>query len=261
MDLTGTTALVTGASSGLGEEFAAQLADRSVDLVLVARRKGRLDMVRSVLLGRHPGLRIEVIVADLSVPGAGLEIHRQLRDLGISIDVLINNAGAGTHGAFLDAPPDQVADQIQLNCGALADLTSRLLPSMIRSGHGLVVNIASTAAFQPIPTMAVYGATKAFVLSFTEALWWETRGSGVRVLTLCPGPTETGFFLAAGEQFKTRGRGTPREVVRAAFASLDTAAVTVVPGILNRLTALGYRVMPRRLMLRVAQRSVAPSTT
>jgi short-subunit dehydrogenase len=259
MDLTNTTALVTGASSGIGEEFAVQLAARDVNLVLVARRREKLDSVRASLLARHPSLRIEVITADLSQPGAGAELQRQVTERGLDIDILINNAGAGSHTPFLRQAPEVVAAQIQLNCGSLVDLTARFLPAMTRAGHGLVINVASTAAFQPVPTMAVYGATKAFVLSFTEALWWETRDSGVRVLALCPGATETEFFAAAGQQFATSGRTTPVQVVTAALNAADGTAPTELPGALAKLSALGNRLMPRRLMPRMAQRAVRPT--
>jgi uncharacterized protein len=259
MDLTGNAALVTGASGGIGEEFAVQLAAREVNVVLVARRADELAGVRATLLDRHPGLRIEVITADLAEPGAGAELQRRVQERGISIDVLINNAGVGSHAPFVGEAPEKAAAQIQLNCGSLVDLTARFLPPMTYARHGLVINVASTAAFQPIPTMAVYGATKAFVLSFTEALWWETRASGVRVLALCPGATETGFFAAAGQQFMTRGRQTPQQVVTAALAAVDSRTPTVIPGTVNKVSTLGYRIMPRRLMVRMAQRSVKPS--
>ncbi len=259
MNLSDTTALITGASGGIGEEFAAQLADRKANLVLVARRADKLNAVRTALLVRHPDLRIDVITADLAQPGAAAELQQRVQDLGLSIDVLINNAGVGSHTDFIQQAPEQVAAQIQLNCGSLAELTARFLPPMTQAGRGLIVNVASTAAFQPIPTMAVYGATKAFVLSFTEALWWETRHSGVRVLALCPGATETEFFAAAGEQFMTRGRTTPPQVVTAALAALDGANPTVIPGATNKISTFAHRVMPRRLMVRMAQRSVKPA--
>ena len=260
MDLTGNTALVTGASGGIGEQFAVQLATRRANLVLVARSADKLAAVRDGLLARHPGLRIDVLTADLAHPGAGAHLQRQVQDLRLTIDVLINNAGVGAHTPFIEQEPEQVAAQIQLNCGAVADLTARFLPPMTLAGHGLIINVASTAAFQPIPTMAVYGATKAFVLSFTEALWWETRDSGVRVFTLCPGATETGFFAAAGEQFMTHGRSRPEQVVTAALTAIDGTTPTVIPGFANKITSLGYRIMPRRLMARMAALSVSPTT-
>lgn len=253
----GTTALITGASGGIGEEFAVQLAARGASLVLVARRAAKLEELRTALLERHPALTIDVITADLSEPGSAAEVAREVEAAGRRIDVLINNAGSAFHGQFTDQGPERVASQIQLNVGSVAALTARFLPPMLQARHGLVINVASTAAFQPVPTMAVYAACKSFVLSFTEALWQETHGSGVRVLALCPGPTETGFFAAADEQpFMTRGRQTPRQVVHTALAAISKTHPTVVSGGLNRLSTIGVQFMPRRLVPAIARRTV-----
>lgn len=259
MDLTDNTALITGASGGIGEEFAVQLAARHVNLVLVARRADKLRDLRIRLLERHRGLRIDVITADLSVPGSAADLIGQVRDTGRNIDILINNAGVGAHGHFADQTPEASAAQIQLNCGSLVDLTARLLSPMVAAQHGLVINVASTAAFQPVPTMAVYAASKAFVLSFTEAVWQETRGSGVRVLALCPGATETEFFARTGEQFMTHGRQTPQQVVRTALTAIDKSAPTVVSGWRNKILSPAYRFMPRGVMAKMAVQMVTPS--
>lgn len=256
MDLANDTALITGASGGIGEEFATQLAAQGVNLVLVARRAEKLADLRVSLLERHPGLRIDVLTADLSVPGAAAELTHQVQELGARIDVLINNAGVGSHGQFIDEVPEQVAAQIQLNCGSVVDLTARFLPAMVRARRGVVINVASTAAFQPVATMAVYAATKAFVLSFTEALWWETHNRGVRVLALCPGATETGFFASTGQEFMTRGRQTPGQVVATALGALDKSSPTAISGAMNSLSATAYRVMPRRVMAMMSGRMV-----
>jgi hypothetical protein len=253
----GTTALITGASGGIGEEFAVQLAARGVGLVLVARRAGKLEQLRAALLERQPGLSIDVIAVDLSEPGSADEVARQVEASGRDIHVLINNAGSAYHGQFADEAPERIASQIQLNAGSVAGLTARFLPQMLKARHGVVINIASTAAFQPVPTMAVYAATKAFVLSFTEALWQETRGSGVRVLALCPGATDTGFFAAADDRpFMTRGRQTPQRVVSTALAAIGSTSPTVVSGWVNRLTVLGPRFAPRRFVPAVARLTV-----
>jgi short-subunit dehydrogenase len=252
-----TTALITGASSGIGEEFAVQLAARGAGLVLVARRAGKLEQLHAALLERQPGLTVDVIAADLSEPGSAAEVARQVESAGRRIDVLINNAGSAFHGQFADQDPERVASQIQLNAGSVAALTARFLPPMLRAGNGLVINVASTAAFQPVPTMAVYAATKAFVLSFTEAVWQETLGSGVRVLALCPGATETGFFAAAAEEpFMTRGRQTPQQVVHTALTAVGKTSPTVVSGWMNRLTVIGPRFMPRRFVPPIARQTV-----
>lgn len=254
MDLADGTALITGSSSGIGEEFARQFAARQVNLILVARRADKLAELRNTLLGLHPNLRIDIIGADLSVPGSAGELATQVKELGRQVDVLVNNAGVGLHGNFAEQDQAQNAAQVQLNCGTLVDLTALFLPQMVRAKHGLVINVASTAGFQPTPGMAVYGATKAFVLAFTEALWQETKSSGVRVLALCPGATETEFFARTGEQFLTSGRQTSKDVVDTAMAAIGKSTPTVVTGWKNVFLASGYRIMPRRLMVQVAER-------
>lgn len=254
MEFTNDTALITGASGGIGEEFAVQLAAGGANLVLVARRADKLAALHDSLLAKHPGITVDVIAEDLAVPGSGAELDGKVRALGRTVDVLVNNAGVGLHSKFVDQDPEPNAAQIQLNCGTLVDLTARFLPSMVQRGHGVVINVASTASFQPTPGMAVYGATKAFVLSYTEALWQECRGTGVKVLALCPGATETEFFARTGEEFLTDGRQTAKEVVDTALSALDRSAPTVVSGWKNSLLATGYRVTPRRLMLAVSER-------
>jgi len=250
------TALVTGASSGIGAEFAGQMAALGVNLVLVARRADRLEAVRGRLAGRYPALRVDVVQSDLAAAGATAALADLLHEGGQHIDVLVNSAGVGFHRPFADEPADEVAAEIQLNCGALADLTARLLPGMRQARRGVVINLASTSAFQPVPTMAVYAATKAFVLSFTEALWWESRGSGVRVIALCPGATQTEFFDRSSAPFMTHGRQSAAQVVAAALAAVDGTSPTVVPGEMNKLRTLGYRLMPRSVMPRLAERTV-----
>ena len=254
MEFTNDTALITGASGGIGEEFAVQLAAGGANLVLVARRAEKLAELHDKLVAKHPGITVDVVAEDLAVPGSGAELEEKVRGLGRTIDVLVNNAGVGLHSKFVDQPPESNAAQIQLNCGTLVDLTARFLPSMVARRHGVVINVASTASFQPTPGMAVYGASKAFVLSYTEALWRESRGTGVKVLALCPGATETEFFARTGEEFLTDGRQTAQEVVDTALKALDKSSPTVVSGWKNALLASGYRVTPRRVMLAVSER-------
>ncbi len=253
MEFRNRTALITGASGGIGEEFAHQLAGLGANLILVARRADKLADLRTTLLTRTPGIEIDVLTADLSLPGSGAQLATQIGDLGRQVDILINNAGVGSHGDFVDLDPEALAAQIQLNCGSLVDLTARFLPAMVKARKGLVINVASTAAFQPTPTMAVYGATKAFVRSFTESLWQETQGTGVRVLTLCPGATETEFFARTGKQFMTRGRQTSRQVVDTALAFVDKSGPTVVSGLLNTVLATSTRLLPSRVLAPVSQ--------
>ena len=254
MEFSNDTALITGSSGGIGEEFAVQLARRGANLILVARREDKLATLRETLVARHPGITVDVIAADLAVPGSGAELEARVRELGRTVDVLINNAGVGLHSKFVMQEPEANAAQIQLNCGTLVDLTARYLPSMTERRHGVVINVASTAAFQPMPGMAVYGATKAFVLSYSEALWQECRGTGVTVLALCPGATETEFFARTGEEFLSDGRQTSTQVVDTALAALDKSSPTVVSGLRNKLLATGYRATPRKLMLTVSER-------
>ena len=189
MNLENQTALITGSSGGIGEDFAVAFAKRKANLVLVARREDKLAQLRTRLLESHPGLTIDIITADLSVPGSAAELATKVGSLGRRIDILVNNAGVGLHGDFVTQGVAENSAQIQLNCVTLVELTGLFLPAMTKAGRGLVINVASTAAFQPTPSMAVYGATKAFVLSFTEALWQETKSTGVRVFALCPGAT------------------------------------------------------------------------
>jgi short-subunit dehydrogenase len=252
------TALVTGASSGIGEQFARQLAARGVNLVLVARGEQQLRAVAQGLEKAHPGISVTVMTADLSVAGAADDLAGKLAAAGVVVDLLVNNAGFASHALFAEEDPGRVAQEIQVNCGSVVALTARLLPPMLARRRGGVLNVASTAGFQPVPTMAVYGATKAFVLSFTEALWAETRGSGVRVLALCPGPTQTRFFeTAGGGEFLTRGRQTPDRVAAAALRALESGrGPSVIPGAHNRLLSSGYRFFPRSVMARMAQRNV-----
>lgn len=257
MNFTDATALITGSSGGIGEEFAVQFAGRRVNLILVARRADKLAELRTRLLALSPGIEVDVITADLSVPGSAAKLANDVRGLGRRVDVLVNNAGVGLHGDFVGQEAAANSAQIQLNCTTLVELTASFLPEMTRAGRGLILNVASTASFQPTPGMAVYGATKAFVLSFTEALWQETKGSGVRVLALCPGATDTEFFARTGEEFLTSGRQTSKQVVDTAMSAIDKTTPTVVSGWRNVALASGYRVTPRRLMLKVSQRLLA----
>lgn len=258
----GSTALITGASGGIGEQFARQLATRNVNLVLVARSEERLNALADELERAHPGLSATVVAADLSTSDSPAAVMDKLEHAGITVDLLINNAGVGSLRRFADEDREAVLREIQLNCVSLVALTSMVLPGMLARNRGGVINLASTAAFQPIPTMAVYAASKAFVLSFTEALWAETTHSEVRILALCPGPTETRFFQTASaeKQFLTRRRQTPDSVVAAVLQAYESGrAPSFIPGITNRMLASGYRFVPRRVMVRIAERNVRPT--
>src|SRR6266699_2270977 len=228
MDLyPGKTALITGASSGIGAAFATRLAAAGTHLMLVARSEEKLRALASQLANQHP-IRAEVIVADLSRVGAARTVFEETQQRGLTVDILINNAAFGTFGQFdtLDAEREQ--QEILLNVATLVDLTHHFLPSMVERRQGAIINVASLAAFQPCPYMAVYGATKAFVLSFSEALWGEYRTKGVRVLALCPGETATEFFQA-----------------------LEQGRSSVVSGKRNALMANASRFVPRDLGVRL----------
>ncbi|WP_456845859.1 SDR family NAD(P)-dependent oxidoreductase [Cellulomonas sp. P5_C6] len=252
MDHHGTTALVTGASSGLGAEFAHQLAARGADLVLVARRADRLEDLATRIRAQH-GAQVRVLPADLTAPGAAGKLRAELD--GVHVDTLVNNAGFGHFGDLADTDPTIGADMVQLNVAALVDLTREFLPDLLE-GRGALVNIASTAAYQPTPHLAVYGATKAFVLSFTEALSAELRPSGLRVLALSPGATRTEFFDVAGRDAQLGRMQEAADVVGLAMRALDRrrTPASIVSGRTNRLTATFARISPRRVTLAVSDR-------
>lgn len=254
------TVLITGASSGIGEMFARELAHRGANLILVARTKSKLDQLAAQLSRQHQ-VRCEVVAADLSRPGAAEALFRSTTQLGLQVDILINNAGFGTYGAFDTLDPQRDHQEITLNVTALVDLTHQFLPGMVARGTGGVINVASTAAFQPLPYMAVYGATKAFVLSFSEALWAEYRSKGVRVLALCPGATETPFFDVVGASEPAVGiKEKPEKVVLVGLKAFAQGRSFVVSGMANYLLSLTSRFTPRGLTALIAKQFLKPRT-
>lgn len=245
------TALVTGASSGIGENFAQKLANQGYDLILVARSKDKLETLAQKL--RASGRRVEVIAADLAEPSPGARIAAGVAKLGMTVDLLLNNAGFGTAGALHKTDPVRSAQMIALNVSAVVDLTHAFLPGMVEREHGTIINIASVAAFQPTPTMSVYGASKAFVLSFSEGLWAEYRHKGIRVLAVCPGPVDTPFFEATGATNLRKTVPAPMmmttdAVVDESLRALKAGRTFVVPGLLNKALTATPRIVPRRLM-------------
>ena len=252
------TALVTGASSGIGEAFARALAGRGDDLVLVARSADRLEALAAELRARH-GVRAEVIAADLADPAAPDASAAELAARGLAVDTLINNAGFGTHGEFAAQDAKRERDEVIVNAYAPLALTHALLPGMLARKHGEIVNVASTAAFQPVPYMATYGATKAFLLSFSEALAEEVRAHGVRVVALCPGQTDTAFFTEIGEARVGRAR-RPEQVVASALRALRRGRAVVVDGFANYLLANANRFVPRAVTTRVAAMMQRPKS-
>jgi len=260
MDFNGQRALVTGASSGIGEVFARQLAERGANLVLAARSQDKLDALAQELQERF-GTSVEVRACDLSEPGAGAALAARLAERDVRIDVLINAAGFGLFGQLHEADPARTSQQVRLNVDALTELTCALLPQMRARNRGAIVNVASTAAFQPVPYMAVYGATKAYVLSFTEALWAETRGTGVLVTALCPGATDTPFFDTASEHASIGHRMSPEHVVAAALSALERRRCSITPGLRNRLLAGAPRLTPRQTVVRISARTMRPKNS
>ncbi|WP_189332750.1 SDR family NAD(P)-dependent oxidoreductase [Actinoplanes ianthinogenes] len=249
VDYRSQTVLITGASAGLGAEFARKLAARGANLVLVARRADRLADLKAELAGT--GVTVTTIAMDLAVPDAGPRLRAAVA--GERVTSLINNAGFGTNRPFHEEDPDRVLDEITLNVTSLVGITRAFIDEL-RAGDGFLINLASVAAYQPNPRMAVYGATKAFVLSFTEALWFESRNTGLRVLAVSPGATETEFFEVAGQG---ADGGTRRmradQVVDAALRSLDrrNPPPSVVTGGLNRVMTGAGRLVTRRFLARV----------
>ncbi len=242
-----TTALITGASSGIGYELAKVFAHEGYDLVLVARSEDKL-LERAGEISTSSGVTVTVMVSDLSLPAGPIEVCRELDCHDIPVDVLVNNAGFGLHGYFAATDWQQELAMISTNVISLTRLTKLLLPAMLARGSGKILNVASTAAFQPGPLMAVYYATKAYAWSFSEALRDELRGSGVSVTTLCPGPTRTNFARRASAQHVRLFRGPlsdPAEVARAGYAGLMRHRALVIPGWRNRLGYWLARVLPR----------------
>lgn len=240
--------LITGASAGLGAEFARQCSARGEALALVARRRDRLEALKAELGGD-----VHVFAADLSPPGAAQSLIAGLEAEGLIVDTLVNNAGFGIAGKFADRPLDRQSEMIDLNVRALVELCHLVLPGMRERRRGAICNVASTAAFQAGPNMAVYYATKAFVLSFTEALHHELKGSGIRVSALCPGPTATEFGEVAGSKSPAleRIKGSADDVVRAGLRGLDRNKAIVIPGWPNKTTAQIGRFLPRAAMRRI----------
>jgi len=244
------TALVTGASAGIGLELARVFAANGWNLVLVARSADRLGELAQELKAAH-GTEASVLPADLALPGAPEEVFRRVRSDGIQIDALVNNAGIATHGRFASLPLAAELQELGLNIVALTVLSKLFLEPMIARGSGYVLNVASTAAFQPGPLMAVYYASKAYVLSLSEALAVETKGTGVSVTALCPGPTETGFQTRANlprTRLYRRSAMDAKIVAREGYKGMLRRRTIVIPGFFNAAGAFTVRFAPRKLV-------------
>ena len=251
------TALITGASAGIGVEFAKQLAERGHELVLVARRRERLEeLAESLPVTAH------VVPADLATEAS--ELKSKVDALGIQVDLLVNNAGFGARDHFLNVPPDNQANIVRVNCEAVVTLTHAFLRPMVERGSGGVIVVASTAGMQPLPYEAVYGASKAFALNFTEALNAELRGTGVKMLAVNPGPVPTEWQQVAGYDETgaemMSGQISAEQVAREALRAYDRGKRTMIPGRFFRNFMRVNSAMPRSLKIRVGERLYRPKT-
>jgi uncharacterized protein len=254
----GSTALITGASAGIGAEIARLLAERGHGVFLVARRDDRLREIAEELRARF-GVRAELEAADMTDPDGRDRVAAAIEEHGLAVEILVNNAGFGGHETFVGTPRERHIQMVRVNVEAVVDLSARYLPAMIERGRGAVINLASTAAFQPMPGNAVYAATKAFVLSYGEAVHHELKGSGVTMTTVCPGPVKTEFAEVAGiEGAEERTPGviwtSPEEIAAHALTAADRGKRAIVPGALNRATSLAGQLSPRSLALPIADR-------
>jgi short-subunit dehydrogenase len=251
----GTFALVTGASSGLGEEFARQLAHRGCNLVLTGRSREKLETLASDL-ARINGVATRVVTADLAQPGGAEQLALIVDDLGVVIDHLVNNAGFGAAGAFAESDAARQSGMVRVNVESVVCLSRHFLPGMVRRNRGGIINIGSTAAYQPTPYMATYGASKAFVVSFSAALASEVEQTSVRVLACCPGFVPTGFQSAAGMpdgSVLKLSKLEPNAVVQSTLEAYAAKRVVYVPGTVNSLQTTLSKVLPRAVVVRAAR--------
>ena len=249
------TALITGASSGFGYEFAKLFAGDGYNLVLVARSEDKLTELARDVEARY-GVSAHVLPRDLSQPNAPDEIYDELQRQSVNVDVLVNNAGFGTRGPFAQLDLAAELQEVQVNIASLTHLTRLFLPDMVSRKRGKILNVASMAAFVPGPFMAVYYASKAYILSFSEALSSELAGTGVTVTALCPGPVRTGFQARAEMQHARLVRGnlmTAERVARLGYDGLMKGKRVVVPGFQNRVTTIALPFIPRQLLLRIVR--------
>jgi short-subunit dehydrogenase len=254
----GKWALVTGASSGIGVALATQLAAGGTRLVLTARRRARLEELSRTLKAAH-GIQTEILAADLVQPDTPEKIYAFTREKGISIDLLINNAGFGQYGELTKVETRRLLDMVQVNCTAVVHLTRLFLPDMAARRRGDVLILASTAAFQAVPYISTYAATKAFDLFFAEGLAEEMKPHGIRVCALCPGSTESEFHSLAGqEQFTGKNQESAEKVARVGLQALAAGKSYVISGLGNYLGAHSQRIVPRRAVTRIAANMFRP---
>ncbi|BAQ66504.1 SDR family oxidoreductase [Geminocystis sp. NIES-3709] len=250
------TALITGASSGIGKAFAQELAQRNYNLIMVARSKSLLLELQEKLQSEY-SIKVKVICQDLSISHAGEAIFKEVKQDNIFVDLLINNAGFGDYGRFIDRDLQKQLNMIQVNISALVELTHLFLTEMKQEGKGEIINVSSIAGYQPLPYLSVYAATKAFVLSFSEALWAEYKSYGIKILALCPGPTESKFPEVAeftnfpGMEGNQNGIAKAEDVVKNALSALEKSQANVVTGgIGNQIVVNLSRFFPRELIVK-----------
>jgi short-subunit dehydrogenase len=251
----GKTALITGASSGIGEAFAHALAARGMHLILVARTESRLRELGQKLAHTY-GVRAEVIPADLSQEHEASAIVHEVQARNLVVDMLINNAGFGSYGHFTDIDPQRYHAQVMVNVMSVVDLTRAILPAMVARHEGAIINMASISAFASIPYMAVYPASKSFVLSFSETLAAEYRDDGIRVMALCPGEVKTNFTQVSGNPAAPGPTMTPEAVVAFALQNLERGRSFVIPGAFNNMMSIIWRLMPRRVFANAVMKSL-----
>ncbi|MEC4883073.1 MAG: SDR family oxidoreductase [Scytonema sp. PMC 1070.18] len=252
------TALITGASGGIGKAFAEELAKQNINLVLVARSEEKLNLLAKHLQEKH-NIQVEIIIQDLTKPGSTDAVFDAVTAKGLTIDMLINNAGFGDYGDFAERDGERQINMVQLNIMTLVDLTHKFIQGMRERRSGSVINISSLSAFQPIPYLSVYSASKAFILHFSQALWAENRQYGVRVLVVCPGPVETNFFVEAQIPPALAGRtnkiSTSDEVVRETLKALERGESTVViGGFATHFISNASRFVPRKTLLSLLEK-------
>jgi short-subunit dehydrogenase len=252
-------ALVTGASSGIGAEFARQLAARGMHLVLTARRSEQLQQLAAELHQTH-GTKTVLIIADLAVPTEPERILKEIAERGLTLELLVNNAGFGVVAEIEQTDVHRLLEMLRVNISALVELTLRVLPGMLQRGHGGIINVASVAAFQPVGYMGAYAATKAFVLHFSESLWAEARDRGVTVMALCPGTTRTEFFKVSGvpNWLERHSFQEVRTVVRTALKGLDKRRSYIVSGWKNYILSLLVRIATRATVVKESMKFFKP---
>lgn len=256
------TALITGASAGIGAAFAKELAERKTDVILVARSQEKLEKLAEELQSQY-NIKAHVIVQDLTQPGATKTVFDQVSQQGLTVDLLINNAGFGDYGPFAERKLEKQVQIIQLNVIALVELTHLFLTDMKKRRSGAIINVSSISAYQALPYCSVYSATKAFILHFTEALWAENKDSGVRILALCPGPTESNFFIEAEFPNTFGGAGqnyaTAEEVAKETLLALQKDHSTIVTGGINNQIIVNLpRLLPRDTVISMVEKQFRP---